>query len=98
MNCPRLCWDNQLDRRIAKGCTVARLTSLRFFFSAHSAFGGGLWFRVSGLGMMAVSKVENNWSFESGQGCSMQSREDEPLRIFADYRLSTIGYRLSASG
>lgn len=31
------------------------------------------WFRVSGLGMMAVSKVENNWSFESGQGCSMQS-------------------------
>ena len=50
MNCPRLCWDNQLDRRIAKGCTVARLTSLRFFFSAHSAFGGGFWFRVSGFG------------------------------------------------
>lgn len=26
-----------------------------------------------GDGMMVVSKVENNWSFESGQGCSMQS-------------------------
>ena len=57
MNGPRLCCDNQLDRRIAKGCTVARLTSLRFFFFAHSAFGGSF-LSVLGLGMMAVSKVE----------------------------------------
>ena len=103
MNCPRLCWDNQLDRRIAKGGTVARHTSLRFFFLCPLRFWrrflGGFKFLVSsfkfyvssfGGDVMAVSKVENNWSFESGQGCSMQSREDEPLRIFADYRLSTI--------
>jgi hypothetical protein len=44
---------------------------LFYFEFLVSAFG----FRVSGWGgdVMAVSKVENNWSFESGQGCSMQS-------------------------
>ena len=46
---------------------------------------------------MAVSKVENNWSFESGQGCSMQSREDETLWVFTDYRLSASDYRLMTS-
>ena len=58
MNCPRLCWDNQLDRRIAKGCTVARLTSLRFFFFAHSAFGGGFWV-VSSLGFGDDGGIES---------------------------------------